>query len=34
MVVEVDDPGELEDMLNAADYEELLEQKDEEEEEK
>ena len=33
MVVEVDDPGELEDMLNAADYEELLEQKDEEEEE-
>jgi glycine cleavage system H protein len=33
LVVEVDDPGELEDMLNAADYEELLEQKDEEEEE-
>jgi glycine cleavage system H protein len=32
MVVEVDDPSELEDMLNAADYEELLEQKDEEEE--
>lgn len=34
VVVEMDDPGELEDMLNAADYEELLEQKDEEEEEK
>ena len=33
MVVEIDDPGELEDMLNAADYEELLEQKAEEEEE-
>ncbi len=33
LVVEVDDPGELEDMLNAADYEELLEQKAEEEEE-
>ena len=34
VVLEMDDPGELEDMLNAADYEELLEQKDEEEEEK
>jgi glycine cleavage system H protein len=34
VVVEMDDPGELEDMLNAADYEELLEQKEEEEEEK
>ncbi|HXZ35633.1 MAG TPA: glycine cleavage system protein GcvH [Thermodesulfobacteriota bacterium] len=33
VVLEMDDPGELEDMLNAADYEELLEQKDEEEEE-
>ena len=33
LVVEVDDPGELEEMLNAADYEDLLEQKDEEEEE-
>jgi len=34
VVLEMDDPNELEDMLNAADYEELLEQKDEEEEEK
>ena len=34
LVLEVDDPNELEDMFNAADYEELLEQKDEEEEEK
>ena len=33
MVLEMDDPNELEDMLNAADYEELLEQKAEEEEE-
>jgi len=33
LAVEIDDPKELEDMLNAADYEELLEQKDEEEEE-
>ena len=33
MVLEMDDPNELEDMINAADYEELLEQKDEEEEE-
>jgi glycine cleavage system H protein len=33
VVLEMDDPNELEDMLNAADYEELLEQKDEEEEE-
>jgi glycine cleavage system H protein len=33
MLLEMDDPNELEDMLNAADYEELLEQKDEEEEE-
>jgi len=31
--VEVDDPTELEDMINAADYEEFLEQKEEEEEE-
>jgi glycine cleavage system H protein len=34
VVLEMDDPGKLEDMLNAPDYEELLEQKDEEEEEK
>ncbi len=33
VALEMDDPGELEDMLNAADYEELLEQKDEEKEE-
>ncbi|NWF54533.1 MAG: glycine cleavage system protein GcvH [Syntrophaceae bacterium] len=33
IVLEMDDPAELEDMLNAADYEELLEQKEEEEEE-
>jgi len=33
LLLEMDDPNELEDMLNAADYEELLEQKDEEEEE-
>jgi glycine cleavage system H protein len=33
VVMEIDDPSELEDMLNAADYEEFLEQKDEEEEE-
>ena len=31
--VEIDDPNELEDMINAADYEELLEQQDEEDEE-
>ncbi len=30
--VEIDDPNELEDMMNAADYEELLEQQDEEDE--
>jgi glycine cleavage system H protein len=33
VVMEVDDPNELEDMINAADYEEMLEQKDEEDEE-
>jgi glycine cleavage system H protein len=33
VVVEVDDPNELEDMINAADYEEMLEQEDEEDEE-
>jgi glycine cleavage system H protein len=33
IVVEIDDPNELEDMINAADYEEMLEQEDEEEEE-
>ena len=33
VVVEIDDPTELEDMLNAADYEDFLEQKDEEDEE-
>ena len=33
LVVEIDDPGELEDMLNAADYEDFLEQKEEEDEE-
>jgi glycine cleavage system H protein len=32
--VEFDDPNELEDMINAADYEEFLEQKDDEEEDK
>ncbi len=30
-VIELDDPAELEGLLNAADYEEFLEQKDEEE---
>jgi glycine cleavage system H protein len=33
IVVEIDDPNELEDMINAADYEEMLEQEDEEDEE-
>jgi len=33
IVVEVDDPNELEEMINAADYEEMLEQEDEEDEE-
>ncbi len=33
MVLEYDDPTELEDMINAADYEDFLEQKDEEDEE-
>ena len=33
VVIEIDDPGDLEDMLNAADYEDFLEQKDEEDEE-
>ncbi len=33
VVVELDDPNELEDMLNAADYEDFLEQKNEEDEE-
>ncbi len=33
LVVEVDDPGDVEDMLSAADYEDFLEQKDEEKEE-
>jgi len=32
LVIEIDDPGDLEDMLNAADYEDFLEQKDEEDE--
>ncbi len=32
VMVEFDDPNELEDMINAADYEEFLEQKDDEEE--
>ena len=30
-MIEIDDPGELEEMLNAADYEDFLEQQDEEE---
>jgi glycine cleavage system H protein len=33
VVIEVEDPKELEDLLNAADYEDFLEQKDEEAEE-
>jgi len=33
IVVEIDDPNELEEMINAADYEELLEQEAEEDEE-
>ena len=33
VVVEIDDPNELEEMINAADYEEMLEQEDEEDEE-
>jgi len=33
VVIEIDDPTELEDMLNAADYEDFLEQKEEEDEE-
>ncbi len=33
LVIEIDDPTELEDMLNAADYEDFLEQKEEEDEE-
>jgi glycine cleavage system H protein len=33
MVVEMDDPTELEEMINAADYEDFLEQKDEDDEE-
>ena len=33
VVVEIDDPNELEEMINAADYEEILEQEDEEDEE-
>lgn len=33
VTIEVDDPTELEDMLNAADYEDFMEQKEEEEEE-
>jgi glycine cleavage system H protein len=33
VVVEIDDPQELEDLLNAADYEDFLEQKEEEDEE-
>jgi glycine cleavage system H protein len=33
MMVEIDDPSEMEEMLNAADYEDFMEQKDEEEEE-
>ncbi len=33
MIVELDDPGDVEDMINAADYEDFLEQKEEEEEE-
>jgi glycine cleavage system H protein len=33
VVVEIDDPNELEEMINAADYEELLEQEAEEDEE-
>ncbi len=33
MIVELDDPGEVEDMINAADYEDFLEQKDEEDKE-
>jgi hypothetical protein len=32
-VVEIDDPNELEEMINAADYEEMLEQEAEEDEE-
>jgi glycine cleavage system H protein len=33
VVIEVENPQELEDLLNAADYEDFLEQKDEEDEE-
>ena len=33
IVLEIDDPNEIEDMLNAADYEEFMEQEDEEKEE-
>jgi glycine cleavage system H protein len=33
VVIEVEDPKELEELLNAADYEDFLEQKDEEDEE-
>jgi glycine cleavage system H protein len=33
IVVEIDDPNELEEMINAADYEEMLEQEAEEDEE-
>lgn len=33
MIVELDDPGDVEDMINAADYEDFLEQKGEEGEE-
>ena len=32
-VVEIDDPNEIEDMINAADYEEFLEQEEDEDEE-
>ena len=32
-VLEIDDPNEVEDMINAADYEEFLEQEEDEEEE-
>jgi len=33
IVVEIDDPNELEEMINAADYEEMLEQEEEKDEE-
>ena len=33
IVIEIDDPNEIEDMINAADYEEFMEQEDEEDKE-